>query len=228
MGLLDKTLDIAKKASKLAIDVANKKIDETKKKRAEEKDIFIESIPYKYKYVVTQGDSTSLDLGFWDVLDRDTFAVCDLNNNPIFLAKGTLLRGKHHFIVTNPNREQLAKVHKHYINFSNILEREKRTCTIELTGEESFYIQTYKEFKERQYYISKNGWDMESAGTLIKENEFKFTKRRIKKPVISVYKIRSSEGWFNDQYITAFDDESYAVLATCLAIGVDAIRFSGD
>ena len=49
MGLLDKTLKIAKQASKAAMDVAGEKIDEIKKKSEDKNKIFVENIPYKFK-----------------------------------------------------------------------------------------------------------------------------------------------------------------------------------
>lgn len=211
MGLLDKTLKLAKEASKAAIDAAGKKSNKQKKKRADE----IENIPYKYKYVVTQ----DVDCGI--IIDRDSYGILDINNNVILLAKGTVLRGTHHFIITK-NKEEVATVHKHYFNFSGLIEREKKICTIELAGESPFEMRTYVEFKERQYDISKSGWHLSSSSNRIRETEFHFNKGRTKKPAITVYK----PGAISNKLIVAFDNEEYSVLAACFAIGIDLIRFS--
>ena len=223
MGLLDKTLKIAKQASKVAMDAAGKKIDEIKKKREDENKIFVENIPYKFKYAVLLGDCDYDD--FFIELERDSYAILDLDKdkNPIYIAKGTVLRGKHHFIVKNSNKEEVAKVHKHYVNFSiPVLEKERKTCSIELAGKEPFEMETYVELKDRQYYISKSGWKLDSSSNLIRETEFRFKKGRTSKPTIIIYKTSAVER----KYILAFDNEEFSDIAACFAIGIDLIRFS--
>ena len=81
MGLFDKTIKIAKQASKVAMDVAGEKIDEIKKKREDKNKIFVENIPYKFKYTVLLGDC-GYDGLFID-LERDSYAILDKDKNPI-------------------------------------------------------------------------------------------------------------------------------------------------
>lgn len=225
MGLLDKTLNLAKKATEAVIDTAGNKIDEAKQKRAEEERRFIAEFPYKHRYIIRQKDSVSLDLVLWDVLERDSYVIYDADENPVYIAKGTVLMGKHHFVITNPEKQEMGKVRKALFNVPIPFMKERKTCTIEIAGQEPFDIETCISLKEREYNVLYRNMSIRADA---KEKEFQVFDKKGKKPIIHIYKIRSEENFFKDKYFVGFDDEANKMLAICMAIGIDTIRFSED
>ena len=225
MGLLDKTLNLAKKATEAVIDTAGNKIDEAKQKRAEEERRFIAEFPYKHRYIIRQKDSVSLDLVLWYVLERDSYVIYDADENPVYIAKGTVLMGKHHFVITNPEKQEMGKVRKALFNVPIPFMKERKTCTIEIAVQEPFDIETCISLKEREYNVLYRNMSIRADA---KEKEFQVFDKKGKKPIIHIYKIRSEENFFKDKYFVGFDDEANKMLAICMAIGIDTIRFSED
>ena len=223
MGLLDKTLNLAKKATEAVIDSASKKLDEAKKRHEEAEQKFIQEFPYKHRYIIRQKDSVSLDLVLWDVLERDSYVIYDADEEPIYIAKGTVLMGKHHFVITNSDKQEVGKVRKALFNIPMPFMKDRKTCTVEVNGQEPFEIETCISFKEREYNVSYSDISIRAD---TKEKEFRVFDKNSKTPIIHIYKVRSDEGFFKDKYFVGFDDESNEKLAIGIAIGIDAIRFS--
>lgn len=223
MGLLDKTLNLAKKATEAAIGTANRKIDEAKQKHLEAEQKFIQEFPYKNRYIIRQKDAVSLDLVLWEVLERDSYVIYNADEEPIYIAKGTVLMGKHHFVITNPEKQQMGKICKALFNVPMPFIKERKTCTIELTGQEPFEIETCISFKEREYTVSYRNMTIKAD---TKEKEFQIFEKNSKKPIIHIYKVRSDEGFFKDKYFVGFDESDNKILAISMAIGIDTIRFS--
>lgn len=217
---LKKTVQVAKKASSVAIDTANKKVDEIKQKQIDKEREFIEEFPYQHRISVRQMDSTSVDLLLWEVLERDSYVVYDVNEKPIYIIKGTVMMGKHHFVITNPEKRVVGKIRKAIFNMPIPFEKEKEKCIIELNGEEPFEMETYISFGEREYSISNKGLNMRAIEKI--EREFQVSNRKQRKPVIHIYK----KGLIRDRYTVGFDEEKNEILAVALAIGLDIIRFN--
>lgn len=217
---LKKTAQVAKKASSVAIDTANKKVDEIKQKQIDKERKFIEEFPYQHRISVRQMDSTSVDLLLWEVLERDSYVVYDVNEKPIYIIKGTVMMGKHHFVITNPEKRVVGKIRKAIFNMPIPFEKEKEKCIIELNGEEPFELETYISFGEREYHFFNKGLKIRVTDKL--EREFKINNRKHKKPVVHIYK----KGIMRDRYTVGFDEVKNEILAIALTIGVDIIRFS--
>ena len=225
MGLLNKTLDIAKKATITVLDTVEKKITEEEQKRVEKERKFVDGFPYKYRYIIRQKDTVSTDLLLWEVLEGDSYVIYNANKEPIYIAKGTALMGKHHFIVTNPNKQVIGRINKALFNVPIPLVKECGACSINIEGEEPFELDTYISFNKREYTVSYRNMTITAD---IKEKEFQILDKNGKKPIIHIYKVRSDEGFFKDKYFVGFDEEKNEMLAIFMAIGIDLIRFSGD
>lgn len=225
MGLLGKTFELAKKATTAAIDSANRKLEEAKQKRIEEERRFLESFPYANRYTIKQKDSVSLDLVLWEVLERDSYVIYDTADNPIYIAKGTVLMGKHHFVVTSPDKKQHCKIHKAIFNVPLPFMKDRKTCKIELLGKEPFEIETCISFNEREYSVSGSRFSIKADE---KEKEFMIFRKNKKKPDIHIYKVKSDEGFFKDKYYVGFDNPEDGMLAISMAIGIDTIRYAED
>ena len=222
MGLLNKTLDLAIKATGTVVDTAGKKIAEAKQKKEEEEKRFIEEFPYKHRYIIRQKDAVSLDLVLWEVLERDSYVIYNADDEPVYIAKGTVMMGKHHFVVTNPERQVMGKVNKALFNVPIPFMKERKTCSIELAGQDAFEMETCISFKEREYNVSNRDMTIKAD---IREKEFQIFEKKIKKPIIHIYKVRSDEGFFKDKYFVGFDEEENKMLAILMTIGIDTIRF---
>lgn len=225
MGLLEKTLNLAKKATERVIDTAGKKIEEARQKRIEEEQKFLREFPYKHRYTIRQKDSVSVDLVFGDVLERDSYVVYDADDEPVYMANGTVLMGKHHFVITNREKEELAKVNKALVNMPIPFMKERKSCMIEVAGEESFEMDTYISSGEREYSIYHSDLTIKADAN---GTEFRLVDRKTRKTCVHIYKVRSDEGFFKDKYYVGFDDETKKMMAICAAIGIDTIRFSED
>ena len=225
MGLFDKTKDLAKKATNAVADTAAKKIAETKQKREEEERRFIEEFPYKHRYIIRQKDSVSIDLVLWDVLERDSYVISNADDKPVYIAKGTMLFGKHHFVVTNPENEVVGKVNKALFKIPIPLAKERKSFSIEIPGQEPFVVSTYTLFNEREYSISYSNLIMKANN---REKEFQIFEKNSIKPIIHIYKVRSDESFFRDKYYVGFDDESYLAQAILMSIGIDVIFYGED
>lgn len=225
MGLLNKTFDLAKKATGTVWDTAGKKINDARQKREEEERKFFEEFPYKNRYIIRQKDSVSLDLVLWEVLERDSYVIYNADEEPVYIAKGTVLMGKHHFVVTDPNKQEMGKVRKALINVPIPFMKERKTCTIEVKNEEPFELETCISFNEREYTATKSGMTIKAD---TKDKEFQIFEKKGKKPIIHIYKVRSDEGFFKDKYVIGFDEDANKMLAILMTIGIDAIRFSED
>lgn len=224
MGLINKTLKLAQKATNVVTDTAVKKLTEAKQKREEKERQFIAKFPYKYRYILRQKDSVSIDLILWDALERDSYVIYNSNEEPVYIAKGTMMMGKHHFIVTNPEKKVLGKVNKALFNVPIPFMKERKTCSIELPDQNPFEMETCISFNEREYTIS-NGMSIKSDN---REREFQIYNKTSPKPIIHIYKICSGDGFFSDKYFVGFDEETYKTLALLLTIGIDTIRFGED
>lgn len=222
MGLINKTFDLAKKATGAVVDAAGKKIAEAKQKKEEEEKRFIAEFPYKYRYIIRQKDSVSIDLVLWDVLERDSYVIYNADEEPVYIANGTVLLGKHHFVITNPQKQVMGKVKKALFNVPIPFMKERKTCTIELTDQEIFEMETCISFNEREFTVSKSGITIKADN---REKEFRVYDKKDKKPIIHIYKVRSDEGFFKDKYFVGFDEETNKMLALLMTIGIDTIRF---
>lgn len=225
MGLLNKAIGTAVKATGKVKDAAEKKVKEAKKKRQEEERKFFEQFPYKNMYIIRQKDSISVDLVLWEVLERDYYVVYDEKDIPIYIAKGTKMMGKHHFVVTNPEKQVVGKVKKALLNIPMPFMKEHKSCSIEIEGKEPFELETYISFNERTFDIDKKGLKIEVDS---KEKEFQVKRGNRKKPIIHIYKRRSDEGFWMDKYVVGFDDEKDKMLAVFLTIGIDSIRYADN
>lgn len=228
MKLFDKTLDLAKKATSAVADTAAKKIAEAKQKREEEERRFIEEFPYKYRYVMRQKESISYDIDpllLWDVLERDSYLISNANEEPAFIAKGTLMFGKHHFVVTNSNKEVIGKVNKALFKIPVPLAKDRKSFLVDIPGEENFTVSTYTLFDEADYSISLNNITMKADK---REKEFMFLEKGNPKPIIHVYKVRSDDLFLRDKYFVGFDNENYLVKAVLLTLGIDVIFYGAD
>ena len=224
MGLLGKTLELAKKATSSVIESANRKLEEARQKRIEEEKKFLQEFPYKYRYIIKQGETLSLDLVLWEGLERNSYVVFDDKENPVYIAKGTFWMGRHHFIVTDNNKKRCCKINKALFNVPLPFIKERKTCKIALSEEEPFEIGTCISFKEREYSISKDGMSIKADE---KEKEFKIFRNNNDTPDIHIYKIRSGE-FLKGKYCVGFDNYADGILALSLAVGIDTIRFSLD
>lgn len=224
MGLLDKTLSLAKKASGTVIDSANKKIDAAKQKKLEAEQKFIREFPYTNRYIVRQKESVSVDLVLWDVLEKDSYVIYNANEEPVYIAKGTMFMGKHHFVVTNSQNERVGKVSKALFKVPVPFVKDRKGFTVDIDGVKPFDVETSVSFGERDFSISNNL----NIQTNEKEKEFKVFDKNNKKPIIHIYKVRSDERFYWDKYVVGFDDEKNKMLAFCMAIGIDAILFAPD
>ncbi len=222
MGLLNKTIGLAVKATGAVVDTAGKKLAEAKQKKEEEERRFIEEFPYKYRYIIRQKDSVSLDLVLWEILERDSYVIYNADEEPVYIAKGTVMMGKHHFVVTNPEKEVIGKVNKALFNVPMPFIKERKTCTIEIVGQNTFEMETCISFNEREYTVSNLGMTIKAD---YKEKEFQICDKNSKKTIIHIFKVRSEEGFFKDKYIVGFDEESNTMLAILMTIGIDTIRF---
>lgn len=225
MGLLNKTLDLAKKATGAVVDTAGKKINEAKQKKAEEERRFIEEFPYKYRYIIRQKDAVSLDLVLWEVLERDSYVIYNADEEPVYIAKGTVMMGKHHFVVTNQEKQVMGKVNKALFSVPIPFMKERKKCSIELAGEEAFEMETCISFNEREYTVSNRSMTIKADN---REKEFQIFDKKSKKPIIHIYKVRSDEGFFQDKYFVGFDKEANKMRALLMTIGIDTIRFGED
>lgn len=225
MGLLNKAIGNAVKATGKIKEAAEKKVNEAKKKRKEEERKFFEQFPYKNMCIIRQKDSISVDLVLWEVLERDYYVIYDEKDVPIYIAKGTTMMGKHHFIVSNSEKKVVGKVKKALFNIPMPFMKERKSCSIEIEGNEAFELETYISFRERQYDIGRKGLVIEIDS---KEKEFRVKRNSRKKPIIHIYKRRSDEGFFMDKYVVGFDDEKDKILAILLTIGIDTIRYADD
>ena len=217
---LKKTMKVAKKASSVAMNTANQKVNEIKQKQAEKEQKFIEEFPYNYRISVCQMDSISTSLLLWEILERDSYIVYDVNEKPIYIVKGKVIMGKYHFIITNPEKKVVGKMRKLLFNMPIPFEKEKEACIIELDGEESFEMETYISFGKREYHIHNKGLRMKAIDKL--EREFQINNRKQRKPVIHIYK----KGIMRDKYTVGFDEEKNEILAVVMAVGLDLIRFN--
>lgn len=225
MGLLNKAIGTAVRATGKVKDAAEKKIKEEKKKRQEEERKFFEQFPYKNMCIIRQKDSISVDLVLWEVLERDYYVIYDKKDVPIYIAKGTTMMGKHHFVVTDSEKQMVGNVKKALINIPLPFMKERKSCSIEVEGKEAFELETYISFHERKFDLDKKGLEIEVDS---KEKEFQVKKGNRKKPIIHIYKRRSDEGFLMDKYVVGFDNEKDKILAILLTIGIDTIRYSGD
>lgn len=228
MGLFDKTLGLAKKATSTVADAASKKIAEAKQKREEEERRFIEEFPYKYRYIVRQKESISYDIDpllLWDVLERDSYLVSNSEEDPVFIVKGTLMFGKHHFVVTNSKKAVVGKVNKALFKVPVPFAKDRKSFMVDIPGEENFTVSTYILMGEQEYDVSISGATFDGDK---RAKEYKFFDRGALKPTVHIYKVRSDEGFLRDKYYVGFDDESNLVKAILLAIGVDAVFYSPD
>lgn len=166
-----------------------------------------------------------MDLILWEVLERDSYVIYNADEEPVYIAKGTVMMGKHHFVVTNRNKQLVGKVKKALINVPIPFMKERKTCSIELIGEEPFEIETCISFGEREYSVSNRSMTINADA---RDKEFQIFDKNDKKPIIHIYKVRSDEGLFMDKYYVGFDEEANKMLALLMTIGIDTIRFSED
>ena len=222
MGLKEKALDMIKNASYTALEMATTKINEEINNQKQKEKKFIDEFPYKHKYLIKQNDTTSIDAFFFEILERDSYVIFNADNYPVYLAQGSVLFGKHCFTLTDTNKKVVAKINKALVNVPIPLMKDRKSCSIELSGETPFSMETYESFKEDHYTISKTGFSIKSDSN----NEFKIMEHKKKKPIIHIHRVRSIETLLHDKYIVGFDDEASTVLAIAITIGLDAIRFS--
>lgn len=223
MGIKEKALGFVKTASYALLETATEKINEEMTNRLQREQKFIENFPYKYRYIIRQNASTSVDLLFWEGLERDSYVVYDANDIPIYVTQGAVLLGKNSFTMRDVHKNIVAKIHKSLITLPIPLTKERQTCKIELPDEPTFDMETYVSFGDRCYLISKSDWKIEADN---KDKEFKVFTAKGKRPLIHIYKVLSFEDLFKDKYIIGFDDESYKMTALAMTIGLDTIRFA--
>lgn len=225
MSLLSKTLSVAKKATESLVDAAGRKIDDVAKKQKDDERSFLQSIPYNNVCVLLQNNTMSIAADLWEILERDSYVVYDVDQQPLYIAKGTLLMGKHHFIITNPNKVVCGKVNKALFKMPMPFVKERASCTVELPNREPFTLETMISFDGREYSSSLREIRIVADE---KEKEFRIIRAREKKPVAHIYKTRSfAKGtFFNDKYYIAFDNKKDELLAINIALAIDLIRFN--
>ena len=135
MGLLGKTLDFAKKATSVAIDSANRKLDEAKQKRLDEERSFLQEFPYKNRCTIKLSGS---------------YEIYDTEDCLRYSTKGFGLMEANNFWLASPDGNQHCKFHKALFNIPSPFTKDRKACSLEFPSKELVEIETYVSFKVRE------------------------------------------------------------------------------
>lgn len=239
MGLLGKALGaVAKKALDIAVDngaidkvLQSENVQKTIKNASnklnkaigmkEETDALLE-MPYQYKYIIRQQETSSVDLIFGEVLERDTYILFDKENNTEFIVKGTVLMGKHHFIMKNSNAKEVGRIKKALVNIPIPFEKEAKSCSIIINDTHYCDVSTCVSFGERDYSLSYSDLHINFDKF---EKEFKIYKGKSKELICQINKTFSSDVTHRDKYVVGINSLEYKIPMLLIAIGIDLVRY---
>lgn len=225
MGLISKKIikTVSATVGEKVVNKISDKATERRNRKIEEEKKLIENLPFENKYMVRSQPSSSIDLGLWDVLERDSYIVYDDNDNPFLIAKGALVMGKHHFIVTNKDKIKIATIHKELFKFPGVFEKNRKGCRINIAEKEYIQLESYTEFDEDKYRLS--GCDYSITADMWKK-EFCIIDDRTHKTIAKILRVHSEQSIFLTQYVVAFNNLQNKLLALFICICLDLVHFS--
>lgn len=187
----------------------------------EESEAFLE-MPYQYKYIIRQQETSSVDLFLGEILERDTYILIDKENNTEFIVKGTVLMGKHHFIMKNSEAREVGRIKKSLVNIPIPFEKEPKSCSIIINDTRYCDVKTYILFGERNYSLSCSDLNIkfDKFG-----KEFKIYKSESKEPICQINKTFANDTTYRDKYVVGINSLEHKIPMLLIAIGIDLIRY---